>query len=120
MLDFTRPPEGLLDPIARVVHTAREQAPDLAADRVMLVGAGCRDALHAALGHEFETRATRDLDLALALSAWIHRTNMCESRVVTHGCPCVLGESDLLKVDSVQDEGHLVSASLSRHLPGFR
>ncbi len=33
---------------------------------------------------------------------------MCESRVVTHGCPCVLGESDLLKVDSVQDEGHLV------------
>ena len=70
MLDFTRLPEGLLDPIARVVYAARRQAPDLAADRVMLVGAGCRDVLHAALGHKFETRATRDLDLALALSEW--------------------------------------------------
>lgn len=36
----------------------------------MLVGAWCRDILHAALGHEFATSATRDVDLALGLPSW--------------------------------------------------
>ena len=36
----------------------------------MVVGAGCRDILHHALGHRFPTSATHDLDLALALSSW--------------------------------------------------
>ncbi len=36
----------------------------------MLVGAWCRNILHHALGHDFETTATRDLDLALALASW--------------------------------------------------
>lgn len=36
----------------------------------MLVGAWCRNTLHRALGHHFETTATRDLDLALALASW--------------------------------------------------
>ncbi|MET1005887.1 MAG: hypothetical protein ABWX96_10075 [Propionibacteriaceae bacterium] len=36
----------------------------------MLVGAWCRDTLHAALGHDFDTSATRDVDLGLALSGW--------------------------------------------------
>lgn len=36
----------------------------------MLVGAWCRDIKHAALGHDFATSATRDVDLALALSGW--------------------------------------------------
>lgn len=36
----------------------------------MVVGAWCRDILHSALGHDFATTATRDVDLALALSSW--------------------------------------------------
>ena len=36
----------------------------------MVVGAWCRDIMHTALGHSFATAATRDLDLALALSSW--------------------------------------------------
>lgn len=36
----------------------------------MVVGAWCRDIQHHALGHRFATSATRDLDLALALSSW--------------------------------------------------
>ena len=36
----------------------------------MVLGAGCGDILHAALGHSFATAATSDLDLALALTSW--------------------------------------------------
>jgi predicted nucleotidyltransferase len=36
----------------------------------MLVGARCRDALHAALGHTSPNTATQDLDLGVALSDW--------------------------------------------------
>ncbi len=36
----------------------------------MLVGAGCRDILHSALGHDFALRATRDIDLGLAIASW--------------------------------------------------
>ena len=70
MLNLSRISEGFLDPIAQVVQVAVECAPDLSADRVMLVGAWCRDVFQVALGHDFRTRATRDVDLALALSGW--------------------------------------------------
>ena len=46
MLDLTNAPESFLDPVARVVQAAL------------------------ALGHSFATAATRDLDLALALTSW--------------------------------------------------
>lgn len=70
MLDVSSIAEGFFDPIVRVVDQMLEHAPVLEPDRVMLVGAWCRDTLHAALGHDFETRATRDVDIALALSGW--------------------------------------------------
>lgn len=70
MLNMRRITEGFLDPITRVVEQMREHAPGIDPDQVMLVGAWCRDTLHAALGHDFETSATRDIDLALALSGW--------------------------------------------------
>ena len=57
-------------PVTRVVEAALEIAEDLTPDRIMVVGAWCRDILHCALGHTFRTAATRDLDLALALSSW--------------------------------------------------
>lgn len=45
-------------------------ASDLEAGEMMLIGAWCRDILHRGLGHTFPTTATRDLDIALALSTW--------------------------------------------------
>jgi len=70
LLDLTNAPEGLLDPVARVVEAALAAAEGLSAREVMVVGAGCRDILHGALGHSFATAATRDLDLGLALTSW--------------------------------------------------
>lgn len=70
MLNVSSTVEGFFDPIVRVVDQILEHAPALDPDQVMLVGAWCRDTLHAALGHDFETRATRDVDIALALSGW--------------------------------------------------
>lgn len=70
MLDLSTVADSLLDPVAQVVAGLQEQEPQLEADSIMLVGAWCRDALHAALGHIFSTSATRDVDLALALDEW--------------------------------------------------
>ncbi|MBO9625332.1 MAG: hypothetical protein J7484_03035 [Microbacterium sp.] len=39
-------------------------------ERIMLVGAECRDVLHAALGHDFAVGATDDTDIGIALPEW--------------------------------------------------
>ncbi|QNE18604.1 hypothetical protein F1D05_12675 [Kribbella qitaiheensis] len=39
-------------------------------DDIMVVGASCRDILHAAYGHDFPLRGTTDVDVAIALPAW--------------------------------------------------
>src|SRR5262245_65238016 len=70
MIDLLRVPAGFLDPIARVVEAALATTDELTPDHVMIVGASCRDILHRASGQSFPTTATRDLDLALALSSW--------------------------------------------------
>jgi predicted nucleotidyltransferase len=59
----------LVAPIGRVVADASVRI-GLQADRVMVVGAWCRDIWHAALGHQFRTAATQDLDLAAAVDSW--------------------------------------------------
>jgi predicted nucleotidyltransferase len=70
MLDLANTPDALIDPVARVVEAALAATAELSPGGVMVVGAWCRDILHSALGHTFATTATRDLDLALALSSW--------------------------------------------------
>jgi predicted nucleotidyltransferase len=70
MLDLSTTPDEFLEPIARVVEAALRHADSLRPGDVMVVGAWCRDIQHHALGHRFATSATRDLDLALALSSW--------------------------------------------------
>jgi predicted nucleotidyltransferase len=70
MLDLTATPDDFLDPVARVIKAALAVTNHLSPEEVMVVGAWCRDILHSALGHDFATTATRDLDLALALSSW--------------------------------------------------
>jgi len=70
LLDLTNAPEGLLDPVARVVQAALAAAEELSAREVWSSVRPAATILHSALGHSFATAATRDLDLALALTSW--------------------------------------------------
>ena len=70
MSDLSETPDAFLLPIARVIESILAHTSALQSDDVMVVGAWCRDIWHHALGHTFATAATRDLDLALALSSW--------------------------------------------------
>lgn len=63
-------PIDLLEAIDRVLAAAMPHAPGLEPSEVMVVGATARDLHHHALGHQFSTAATQDLDLALALRSW--------------------------------------------------
>jgi predicted nucleotidyltransferase len=55
LFEPTRIPPGLLDPVAQVVDKLIGAVPSIETSEIMLVGAFCRDAMHAALGHEFAT-----------------------------------------------------------------
>lgn len=70
MFDPGRIPQVQLGPVARVVDALVAATSEIDCSKIMLVGAFCRDAIHAALGHTSRTRATHDLDLALALASW--------------------------------------------------
>lgn len=70
MLDLRSVPDSMLDAVFDVVSEVHRSAPELGPANMMVVGAMCRDVLHAAQGHSFVTAATRDLDLGLALSSW--------------------------------------------------
>lgn len=56
--------------LARLVVEELLNLGDIEPDDIMVVGASCRDILHAALGHGFPLRATTDVDVAIALPAW--------------------------------------------------
>ena len=70
MFDPTACDPGLLTLVDRVVAELSIRSPGLRTPDVMIVGAGCRDILHSAMGHAFTLRATRDIDLGLAMASW--------------------------------------------------
>jgi predicted nucleotidyltransferase len=70
MLDLSAVPDPLLEVIRDVVSEVRGRAAGLDPSDIMVVGAACRDVLHAGMEHSFLTVATLDLDLGLALSDW--------------------------------------------------
>jgi predicted nucleotidyltransferase len=70
LLDLAGISDDLRKPVTKVVEAALDANCELSPEKVMVVGAWCRDIIHSALGHTFSTAATRDLDLALALSSW--------------------------------------------------
>lgn len=58
------------DLVSKVVAGVLSASPQLSPDDVMLVGARCRDLLHAAFGHTYALRFTADVDVALAMNDW--------------------------------------------------
>jgi predicted nucleotidyltransferase len=69
-MDFSRIERGLLDDLAHVVDELHARA-QVSPESILVVGAGCRDILHAALGHSFALRATTDTDLGIAVEDWM-------------------------------------------------
>ena len=107
MLDLPEPGDPRLDLLTAVVADAVEVAPRLGTGRLMVVGAHARDILHWSLGHTFPTRATRDIDLAIALSAWDDYQTLSDTfpRIGTNGICHRIGEVpvDLLAFGEVED-----------------
>ncbi|NUL46539.1 hypothetical protein F7P69_15225 [Cellulosimicrobium funkei] len=69
MIDLTRVDERHYAMVTPVVEELATHV-DLDPDNILLIGAGCRDILHASLGHTFTARATSDTDLGIAVRDW--------------------------------------------------
>ncbi|ROR73463.1 hypothetical protein [Bogoriella caseilytica] len=67
MIDLAEVDPRLYDTVAPVVDELVTQT-DLDPQNILLVGAACRDILHAGFGHAFQVRATTDTDLGIAVS----------------------------------------------------
>lgn len=70
MFDLTRVDARLFDMVTPVVEELASGT-GLEAGCILLVGAACRDILHAAFGHDFSARATTDTDIGIAVKDWI-------------------------------------------------
>ena len=66
--DFSRCEPALLHLPDRVVEALLQKSQDMSADRIMLVGARCRDVIHSALGYVEGLALTSDLDIGLVIS----------------------------------------------------
>ncbi|MGI8392757.1 hypothetical protein [Leucobacter sp. W1038] len=86
MIDLERVDARIYDVITPVVEELTAKV-GVDPDSILLVGAGCRDVLHAAFGHTFPARATTDTDLGIAVSDWTisERIEACFSRIGSNG-----------------------------------
>ena len=67
-LDLGQCEPSLLSLPDRVVEALLQGSQNLSPDRIMLVGAHCRDVIHSALGHVDGLALTSDLDIGLVIS----------------------------------------------------
>ncbi|MDZ7578915.1 MAG: hypothetical protein U0904_12180 [Candidatus Nanopelagicales bacterium] len=70
MLDFATLSRGDLNAVTNVIETLTDVSA-LDPAQIMIVGAECRNILHAAQGHAFLLRSTSDLDIGIALPDWV-------------------------------------------------
>lgn len=70
MLDLTTCSPSGTDLLRSVIEEIVQVSPRIVPADIMVVGASCRDVLHAALGHRHPLRGTNDIDIALALPDW--------------------------------------------------
>ncbi|GAA1140937.1 MULTISPECIES: hypothetical protein [Microbacterium] len=106
MRDLSKGDPRLLDDVDMVVGELRARI-GIVDDRLMLVGARCRDVLHSALGYEAEIGVTDDTDLAIALTDWQTYDRIAatfESRGDSGICFLVDGiKVDIMPFGSVED-----------------
>ncbi|APF33966.1 hypothetical protein [Microbacterium paludicola] len=69
MIDFGEADPDLLQGLSVVIEELSSRV-GLDADRVLVLGADCRDLIHSSLGFTFALRATTDTDIAIAVSDW--------------------------------------------------
>ncbi len=86
MLNFERVSKGNLDDLTVIVEELVQRV-SVDPECIMIVGAGCRNILHEALGHTFEMRSTTDTDLGITLSDWsvIERIDECFTATGNNG-----------------------------------
>jgi predicted nucleotidyltransferase len=89
-----------LEPIAAVVRRLVATG-DVDAASLMIVGARCRDLLHAAYGHDFPVRATNDFDVAIATADLAGYERMTSKLTPISGSNGVRFLLDGLRVDLV-------------------
>ena len=69
MISFERADNRLLDDLTEIVEELVTRT-GIDPDQLLVVGAGCRDIMHSALGYEFPLRGTSDTDLGIAVADW--------------------------------------------------
>lgn len=69
MISFERADERLLDDLTKIVDVLMDLT-GIDPGQILVVGAGCRDIMHSALGYEFPLRSTSDTDLGIAVADW--------------------------------------------------
>lgn len=86
MIDLSRVDERVYDTITPVIEELTAQV-GVDPDSILLVGAACRDVLHAAFGYTFPARATTDTDVGIAVSDWTvsERVEECFPRIGSSG-----------------------------------
>ena len=126
MIDLARVDEALYAMITPVVDELAAQV-DLDPDNILLIGAGCRDILHASLGHTFTARATTDTDLGIAVRDWTttQRIEARFHRIGSNGIRYMIADIpvDIMPFGDVEDpEGISVPAPRGEELVvfGFR
>ncbi|GAA1316953.1 hypothetical protein ACFSWE_15945 [Leucobacter albus] len=69
VINYAQADSRLFDELTSVVDAlVRETGID--PGQILVVGAGCRDIMHSALGHPFTLRGTSDTDLGIAVADW--------------------------------------------------
>jgi predicted nucleotidyltransferase len=118
LLDLLKCDPGLLQLADAVVGELLTKSNRLRAADIMIVGASCRDILQSALDHDFDLRATGDIDLGLAVANWAAYDELIQAlpvagktgiRYQVAGVP-----ADLMPFGAVEDPPGMVTPAARR------
>ncbi|XBH22652.1 hypothetical protein V5R04_05380 [Jonesiaceae bacterium BS-20] len=106
MIDVSTVDPRLYDGISIVIEKLKDSV-GLKPENVLVVGASCRDILHAGFGHRFPLRATTDIDLGIAINDWIvsERIESTFKRIGSNGIRYLIAEHpvDIMPFGGVED-----------------
>ncbi|WHS27049.1 hypothetical protein [Auritidibacter ignavus] len=123
MIDLTRVDPRLHDDITLIVDELQASV-GLDPDSVLVVGAGCRDILHAAFGRTFPLRATTDTDLGIAVHDWTisERIDVRFRRIGSNGIRYSIAgiPVDIMPFGEVEDPDGITHPAARRGSRGLR